>query len=249
MSYIIAHRGASHDAPENTLPAFQLAWEQGADGVEGDFMLSGDGHVVCFHDLDTQRLGGAHHSVKQSTLAELRTVDVGRWKGKAWAGATIPTLDEVLQVVPAGRKFVAELKDGPEIVEPFARAISQSAVDPADILVITLNDDTAAECRQLFPHLKRHWLSGYKQDTGGNWRPTASEVIAKVKRFGANGFGSQSRPDHFDGQFVDELRAAGVEEFHVWTVDDPQVARFYRDLGAWGITTNRPQYLREHWGE
>jgi glycerophosphoryl diester phosphodiesterase len=46
MSHIIAHRGASHDAPENTLPAFQVAWEQGADGIEGDFMLSGDGHVV-----------------------------------------------------------------------------------------------------------------------------------------------------------------------------------------------------------
>lgn len=51
-SLIVAHRGASEDAPENTLPAFELAWEQGADAIEGDFHLTADGHVICLHDKD-----------------------------------------------------------------------------------------------------------------------------------------------------------------------------------------------------
>ncbi|MGD9632389.1 MAG: glycerophosphodiester phosphodiesterase family protein [Pirellulales bacterium] len=246
MSVLIAHRGASFDAPENTLPSFQLAWEQDADGIEGDFMLTADGEIVSFHDTDTQRLAGEPGLVKESTLAELRALDVGRWKGGRWALTRIPTLREVLEGIPAGKKLVAELKDGPEIVEPFGRVIEASTFNPDDLLIITLVDETAAECRRQLPRWKRHWLSGYKQDDGGRWRPDADEVIATIERVGAAGFGSLAKPDHFDGAFVDRLRTAGIAEFHVWTVDDPEVARFYERLGAWGITTNRPRFIREH---
>lgn len=77
---IVAHRGASHDAPENTLPAFELAWEQGADAIEGDFHLTRDGHIICLHDKDTKRTAGVKLVVKNSPLAELRKLDVGEWK-------------------------------------------------------------------------------------------------------------------------------------------------------------------------
>ena len=56
--FLVAHRGASHDAPENTLPAFELAWKQGADAIEGDFHLTKDGKIVCLHDYDTKRVSG-----------------------------------------------------------------------------------------------------------------------------------------------------------------------------------------------
>jgi glycerophosphoryl diester phosphodiesterase len=246
MSHIIvAHRGASFDAPENTLASFRLAWEQGADGIEGDFMLTADGEIVCFHDRDAQRLAGDPRIVRQSTLAELRSLDVGRWKGERWQGEQIPTLEEVIGVIPAGKKFVVELKDEPDIVEPFGRAIAALDFNPDDLLVITLVDETAAECRRQLPHLKQHWLSGYKQDERGHWRPTADEVIATIERVGAAGFGSLAKPDHFDAEFIGKLQAAGLDEFHVWTVDDPDVARFYAELGAWGITTNRPEFIRQ----
>ena len=116
MTNIIAHRGASFDAPENTLSSFRLAWEQGADGIEGDFMLTSDGQIACFHDLDGQRLAGDPVVVKNSTLAKLQALDVGRWKGDRWRGERVPTLRDVLAIVPAGRKVVFELKDGPAIV-------------------------------------------------------------------------------------------------------------------------------------
>jgi len=62
---------------------------------------------------------------------------------------------------------------------------------------------------------------------------------------GAAGFGSLASPEHFDAAFVEQLRVVGIDEFHVWTVDDPEVARFYAELGAWGITTNRPALIRK----
>lgn len=246
MTNIIAHRGASFDAPENTLPSFELAWQQGADGIEGDFMLTADGEIICFHDVETKRLAGQPGVVQEMTLTELQALDVGRWKGERWTLTRIPTLRQVLEVIPPGKKFVVELKDGPEIVEPFGRVLADSSLDPNDVLVITLVDETAAECRRLLPHIKRHWLSGYKQDDAGRWHPTAQEIIATVQRVGAAGFGSLAQPNHFDAAFVDDLRSAGIDEFHVWTVDDPVVAWFYYDLGAWGITTNRPHFIREH---
>src|SRR6187402_1705451 len=79
---IVAHRGASYDAPENTLAAFKLAFEQGADGVEADFYLSSDGEIVCCHDKDTQRTAGVKHVINKTPLKVLRTLDVGRWKNK-----------------------------------------------------------------------------------------------------------------------------------------------------------------------
>ncbi|MDP6721144.1 MAG: glycerophosphodiester phosphodiesterase family protein, partial [Pirellulaceae bacterium] len=93
---IVAHRGASYDAPENTLAAFRLAWRQGADGIEGDFYLTKDGQIVCIHDADTKRTAGVSRQVAKSTLAELRELDVGRWKDEEFAGERMPTLQQVL---------------------------------------------------------------------------------------------------------------------------------------------------------
>ena len=83
---IVAHRGASYDAPENTIAAFKLAWEQGADIAEGDFRLTADGEIVCIHDQDTARVSDDYLVVSKSTLAQLRRIEVGAWKGKKWAG-------------------------------------------------------------------------------------------------------------------------------------------------------------------
>lgn len=81
---IVAHRGASYDAPENTLAAFRLAFEKDADGIEGDFYLTSDNRIVCIHDSDTERVAGKKLIVAKSTLAELKQLDVGSWKDKKW---------------------------------------------------------------------------------------------------------------------------------------------------------------------
>jgi len=244
---IVAHRGASHDAPENTLAAFRLAWEKNADGIEGDFYLSRDGHIVCIHDKTTERTSGVEMTVAQSSLAELKQLDVGSWKHKRFSDERIPTLQEVIATVPRGKQIVIELKVGPKIVAPLQCILSASKLKPEQIMVISFNESTIAESKKTMPHIKAHWLTGYDQDDEtGPWAPTAASVARTIERTNADGIGSQARRGVFNKTFIDSLTDAGVEEFHVWTIDEPADARFYKKLGACGITTNRPAFIRSH---
>lgn len=244
--HIIAHRGASHHAPENTLAAFHLAWQRNADGIEGDFRLSSDGQIVCIHDADTERVAGAKHVVSETPYATLRSLDVGRWKGPSWRGERIPTLVEVLATVPRGKLIFIELKTGPEIVAPLEQILAQSVVPTEQIVVISFKEATIAECERRMPELETYWLTSYEQQQDQSWQPTAAQVAATVQAISADGLGSKAAPEPFDEAFLAELRAGGVADFGVWTVDDPELGRFYQRLGAWSITTNRPKYLRRH---
>jgi glycerophosphoryl diester phosphodiesterase len=242
--WIVGHRGASYDAPENTLAAFREAFAQEADGVEGDFYLSSDGEVVCIHDKDTKRTAGKTLIVKDSTLAELQALDVGAWKNEKWRDERIVTLQDVIEVIPPGKKFVIELKVGPEIVAPLKRILKESSLSPDQILIIAFNADTIAECERLMPEYCTHWLTGYKQQKDGSFKPTIDEVVATLQKSHADGLGSEARTEHFDVEFIERLRESGCEQFHVWTIDDPKLARHYQDLGTRWITTNRPGWLK-----
>ena len=117
---IIAHRGASHLAPENTLASVELAWRLGADAVEVDVRLTRDGRIVAIHDPTTDRTAGIHLEVAATHSSHLRRLDVGRYKHPRFAGERIPYLEEVLQTVPPGRQLFVEIKCGPQIL-PAAR--------------------------------------------------------------------------------------------------------------------------------
>lgn len=243
---IVAHRGASHDAPENTLAAFNLAWEQGADGIEADFYLTSDGKIICMHDKDTQRTAGVCHVIADTPFDALRQLDVGAWKGDDFRGERMPTLEEIIATIPPGKKFVIELKTGPEIVAPLAAALKEAPLEDEQILIIAFNAETVAECKRVMPHLKAHWLVRYEQNKKtGAWKPGRATVEKTLKRIKADGLGSKAETAHVDADFLKQLCRAGLCEWHVWTVDDPQVARYYQRLGAFGITTNRPGWLRQ----
>jgi glycerophosphoryl diester phosphodiesterase len=243
--HIIGHRGASHDAPENTIAAYKLAIEQGADGFEGDYWLGAGGHIVCLHDADTKRVAGKKLSVTKTPFDELRALDIGSWKDPKWRGEKISTLSEVLDVVPAGRKVFLELKSGPELVGPMAKVIAKSSVSPEQIVLISFHDDAIAECKKQMPQLKALWLCDFQEKKDGTKPPTAEEVAATIQRIHADGLDAEAVPDYVDAAFIERLGKLGCHEFSVWTVDDPKVAKFYSDLGAWSITTNRPGWLRE----
>jgi len=134
---IIAHRGASHDAPENTLESVKLGWEQGADAVEIDVYLSKDGYIVVHHDGTTKKLAGVDRNVVDQTLAELQQLDVGAWKGDKWKGVRIPKLADVLATIPEGRRLFVEVKCGPEIVPDLAKAFKRSGKKPKQLVVIS----------------------------------------------------------------------------------------------------------------
>lgn len=243
---IIGHRGASYDAPENTLASFNLAWDRGADGIEGDFFLSSDGRVVCIHDKDTERVSGVKYVVANTTFDKLRTLEVGAWKDEKWRGEKIPTLEEVLATVPPGGKMVIEIKAGPGIVEPIAKILASSSIRSEQIVFISFNAGSIEAVEKIMPHMRTHWLTSYKKNKQtGQWKPTCETVAATVRRIGADGFGSQAVIEVVDQGFIEKYRKTGGNEFHVWTVDDPAIAREYQKLGAWGITTNRPAWLKE----
>lgn len=242
---IIAHRGASFDAPENTLAAFKLAMEQQADGFECDVYLTADGHVICLHDPDTQRVAGEKLVVTKAPFDALRALDVGSWKGEQWRGERMPSLEEVLAVVPPGKKIYIELKSSKEIIKPLVKILSNSRLSPEQIVIISFHAEAIAESKKQLPHLKALWLCGMKKKKDGTLPPTAEEVAAKLRRIRADGLDAEGIPDYFDAAFIERLRALGCQEFHVWTIDDPEVAHFYINLGVSSITTNRPGWLRE----
>ncbi len=241
---IIGHRGASHDAPENTIASYKLAIEQGADGFEGDYWLAADGHVLDLHDADTKRVAGKKLSITKAPFDELRGLDIGSWKDPKWKGERIPTLEEVLAAVPVGKKVFLELKSGPEVVGPMSKVIEKSSVSPEQIVLISFHDDAIAECKKQMPHIKALWLCGFKKKDEKHKQPTAEEVADTLKRIKADGLDAEAVPDYLDAAFLKRLKDLGCGEFSVWTVDDPQVAKFYADLGAWSITTNRPGWLK-----
>jgi glycerophosphoryl diester phosphodiesterase len=242
---IVAHRGASFDAPENTLAAFRLAWEQGADGIEGDFHLTSDGHIICIHDKDTQRVAGVKHVVAETPLATLRSLEVGGWKDAKFRGEPMPTLAEVLAIVPPGKLIFVELKIGVEIVPGVIEALDASGLKLEQIVVISFDADAIAECERRRPGIRTQWLTDYKQDETGAWKPTEDTVAMNLRRSGADALGSKANPVVLNQTFLNNLCAAEKCEFGVWTVDDPELARFYIERGAWSITTNRPAWLRE----
>ena len=245
---IVGHRGASYDAPENTLSAFRLAWEQSADGIEGDFYITKNQQVVCIHDADTQRTGGKKLNIAKSTLAELRELEYGKWKDAKFAGEPMPTFEEVLKVVPAGKLFVIELKVGPEIVpliQPLLERELQSK-SGKQFLIISFNADTVRKAKELLPSIRAHWLTGFKQDKqAGQWSPDAKSICQTVAKCKADGVGMKGDRAVIDAAFVTALREGGCKEFHVWTIDLAEDARYFKQLGAVGITTNRPGFIRD----
>ena len=243
---IVAHRGASHDAPENTLAAFQEAWNQNADGIEGDFYVTADQKIVCIHDEDTQRTGGRRLTVSDSTLAELRQLEYGQWKDTKFAGEPIPTFEDVLRSVPAGKHFVIELKTGPHIAPLLASSLASNPHDPTKLLIISFDADTIGKCKELLPNIRAHWLTSYKQNhLTGTWSPSAKQIAQTIESCRADGLGTKADRSVVTKEFVAELKSYGVEEFHVWTVDSPEDAKYFQDLGAIGITTNRPAFIRK----
>ncbi len=107
---VFGHRGASADAPENSLSAFREAMRQGADGVELDVRLCGSGEVVVSHDATLERVAGEPIEIARSSLSRLRAADLGRGRHERYHGERVPTLEEVLNALPPGALVDVELK-------------------------------------------------------------------------------------------------------------------------------------------
>jgi glycerophosphoryl diester phosphodiesterase len=243
LPLIIGHRGASREAPENTLESFRLAWDQGADGIEADFRLTADGRIVCMHDATTSRTTGVDLNIADTTLKELRRLDAGLWKGSGWSGALIPTLAEVLAAIPPGTWFFIEIKSGPEIIAPLEEVLRASGLSPERIRLLSFSAPLITELKQRLPDWHACWLCDYRYSLLNNvWHPSRTDVLDTLHRCGADGLASANRK-MLDRDLVETLKGRG-KEIHVWTVDRLPAAQRLCALGVNSIMTNRSGWLR-----
>ncbi|MDB6153086.1 MAG: ugpQ 3 [Chthoniobacteraceae bacterium] len=240
---IIAHRGASFDAPENTVASFKLGWEQNADADELDIYLSQDDQIVVLHDKNTKRTTGVNKAVVQQTLAELRAQDAGSWKDPRWTGEKLPTLAEALATMPDGKRFFIEIKCGPEILPELEHVLKASGKKAEQLVIIGFDYETMRQARIQFPDLAVYWLASYSANKSTGELPILDDLLLKTKAAKLTGLNLDF---HFpiDGNFVNKVKADGLK-LYTWTVDDPVVAKTLAAAGVDGITTNRPAWLRQ----
>ncbi len=236
---VIAHRGASDLAPENTLASVELAWRLGADAVEVDVRLTRDGRIVVIHDETTDRTAGRHLEVAATDAPQLRLLDVGRHKHPRFAGERIPYLEELLQTVPPGRQLFVEIKCGPEILPPLVETIAGSG-KRSQVVIIGFSLVTVRAAKAALPDVPAYWLC--------DKRVLSSYERALAEQ--ASVCGLDGLDVHWTGltrRFIRAAKAAGLR-LYVWTVDDPAQALRLMVMGIDGITTNRPGRLRSRMG-
>src|SRR5687767_2478618 len=252
---MIAHRGESYDAPENTLAAINLGWERGADAVEMDLHLTSDGKLITIHDKDTLRVtggkakGGQKLAVLEHTAAELRKLDVGSWKSVSNAGERMPLIEEVLATLPKDkdRRLFIEVKVGPNAAAPLVAAIKSAGRPPEQTAVISFNLDTCAEVERLMPELEVYYLVDLNPNKKtGAPAPPIEELIKRANDAKLDGL-NLSHHETLNEDAVKRIHEAGLK-CYVWTVDDPAIAKRMLEAGVDGITTNRAQWLREQLG-
>ena len=240
---IIAHRGASADAPENTLAAIQLAWQQGADAAEIDVMPTADGQLVAIHDETTLRTGGVDWAVKVHTLAELKTLDVGSWKSPQFAGERIPTLAEVLDIVPVGKRLFIEVKCGVEAISELVRVLSAAKTAREQTVLISLDFDTIVAVKQALPARLAYWVAEQFATGAADspLRPATSDFIQRTLTARLDGLDINDLAERPSGDIA-SIRQAGLG-ICIWTVNSVDRARWLRTEGVESITTDVPAKL------
>ncbi|MCK4345821.1 MAG: glycerophosphodiester phosphodiesterase [Bacteroidales bacterium] len=230
----IAHRGASYDAPENTLAAVKLAWDKNADAVEIDVHLSKDNRIMVIHDKDTKQTSGEKLVVKNTNSDELRKMDVGGFKGSDFIGEKIPFLEEVIETIPAGKKLFIEIKCGTEVL-PFFKDLVDKSGKISQLVIIGFDFEVVEKAKNLIPSVPAYWLHyNVMGEYDKKW-------IEKAKQAGLDGL--NFRFTGITSGYAKAVHKAGLKIF-TWTVDDPKEAKRLIELGIDGITTNRPEWLK-----
>lgn len=233
-----AHRGASYDAPENTLAAFRLALEMGADGVELDVQASRDGEAVVIHDFTVDATTDGQGAVKNKTLIELKELDAGSWFDARFASERIPTLEEVMVEVGHQLLLNIELKargfGSAGLVAEVVRLIEDHNLVHR-VIVSSFNPLALRRVKRLNPRINTGLL--YFFDLPGH---LARSLLIFL------GHPDALHPEKglINREYVAWAKDRGYR-VNTWTVDDPAEMERLIALGVDGIITNRPDVLKE----
>lgn len=235
---IIAHRGESFEAPENTLSSINLAWQKNDDAVEIDIRMTKDDKIIVIHDNNTFRTGRKFMNVSSCSYDELLKVDVGKFKGNNWKNEKIPLLDEVINMIPKDRILFVEIKSNYKIVKPLQELINQKQIDPNQINFIGFNFKTMSLVKKKLSEFKSYWIIGKKSILE---KIHIEDIILKCKSSKLNGV------DIKDGKYLNKdlihsVKKSGLK-IYTWTVDDPVRAKQLVLDGIDGITSNKAFWL------
>jgi glycerophosphoryl diester phosphodiesterase len=232
---VFGHRGAMGYAPMNTLPAFELASQQGADGVELDVRLTSDGQLVILHDATVDRTSNGRGEVAAMTLAQVRELDAGAWFDPKFAGTRIPTLSEVFEAIGQRLYINVEIKsDG----DTAARGIEQKVADEIArfglkdrIIVSSFDPGTLHRFRAAMPDVPIGYL--YEAGTPAEF----TSLMDDLPHEACHPYFQQ-----IDADYMAWAKAQGYR-VNTWTVNDPVKAVELRNLGVDAIITNYPDKI------
>jgi glycerophosphoryl diester phosphodiesterase len=231
--WIIAHRGASGQAPENTLAAFERAVQLGARFIETDLHLTRDAQFVAIHDSTLERTTNGRGSVRDFTLAELRRLDAGLWFDREYMGQRIPTLEEVLDFARKNDViFYLEVKyDAAWGMHHSLMAALQKAENVARTIVLSFDQTTLAALRRVDPSV----MMGFLADEPG------TDYVKDALELGARQLCPKA--SLVTQELVERAHGADLQ-VATWTVDDAEEMRKVIATGVDGIMTNFPDRLR-----
>ena len=155
-----------------------------------------------------------------------------------WKGETIPTLEEVLEEIPRDKKIFIEIKTGTESIYPLIEDIQKSKIDNNYITVISFHKEVVKEVKQSMESLNVNLLIAFS----GPEKVSNKEVLQNLMEFNLDGVGAENHP-RLSHAFVTPILETN-KKVHVWTVDDIEQAKIYKELGLSSITTNEPQLIR-----
>ncbi|AFA71419.1 glycerophosphodiester phosphodiesterase [Gordonia polyisoprenivorans VH2] len=243
---VVAHRGASADVAEHTLAAYELALEQGADGLECDVRLTADHELVCIHDRTVDRTSDGTGIVSEMTLAQLRELDFGSWHAGG-GPAKVLTLAELLTLTLDWRRPVRLFIETKHPVR-FGSLVEQQllstlhdfgvatppSADHSRAVVISFSSAGVWRIRRHAPILPTILLGETARVLGGS----AATAV------GATGIGPSVETLRMHPELVDKAAAAGRVTY-CWTVDEAADVQLCADLGVRWIATNHPQKVRD----
>jgi glycerophosphoryl diester phosphodiesterase len=254
---VVAHRGASEDAPEHTLAAYRKAIEDGADALECDVRLTADGHLVCVHDRRVNRTSNGRGAVSALELADLAALDFGSWKDASespdWGDpsfTSVLTLEQLLELVAdAGRRIelAVETKHptrwAGQVEERLLQLLKRfgldapAAPDDSPVRIMSFSARSLHRVAVAAPNMPTVYLMQFMSPRLRDGRLPAGARIA--------GPGIRVVRNH--PSYVTRLHAAG-HRVHVWTVDEPEDVELCARLGVEAIITNRPKQVLSQLG-
>jgi glycerophosphoryl diester phosphodiesterase len=243
---LVAERGESEDAPENTLSAFRLAWERGADAVFADLRLSSDGEPVLIRDATTRRTtGGPDLEVAATPLARLRELDVGWWKGSRFQLEPIPTLRELFASLPPGKTLFLELHDGVGALPALKRELTRTKIEPAQLRILTADEKLVETITDRWRDLPVMLRVTVALDAASRTAvPAAPAVVENARRLRVDGVALAGPREALDAGYLASLRQSGLR-VAVLSVRSHQDATHFREAGASLLFSTRPTQLRE----